>query len=37
MPKAKAGGVETLGLVGLFIGLVVMLLFVTLWPEADPG
>lgn len=28
------GGVETLGLVGLFIGPVVMVLFVTLWHEA---
>jgi predicted PurR-regulated permease PerM len=28
------GGVETLGLVGLFIGPVVMVLFVTLWYEA---
>jgi predicted PurR-regulated permease PerM len=27
------GGVETLGLVGLFIGPVVMTLFVTLWHE----
>lgn len=30
------GGVETLGLVGLFIGPVVMVLFVTLWHEAHP-
>ncbi|MRW94259.1 AI-2E family transporter [Duganella sp. FT80W] len=30
------GGVETLGLVGLFIGPVVMVLFVTLWQEAQP-
>jgi predicted PurR-regulated permease PerM len=30
------GGVETLGLVGLFIGPVVMVLFVTLWYEAHP-
>jgi predicted PurR-regulated permease PerM len=29
------GGVETLGLVGLFIGPVVMVLFVTLWHEAQ--
>lgn len=29
------GGVETLGLVGLFIGPVVMVLFMTLWYEAD--
>ena len=29
------GGVETLGLVGLFIGPVVMVLFVTLWYEAN--
>ena len=29
------GGVETLGLVGLFIGPVVMVLFVTLWYESD--
>ena len=29
------GGVETLGLVGLFIGPVVMTLFVTLWHEED--
>ncbi len=29
------GGVETMGLVGLFIGPVVMVLFVTLWYEAD--
>lgn len=28
------GGVETLGLVGLFIGPVVMVLFITLWHEA---
>ena len=28
------GGVETLGLVGLFIGPVVMVLLVTLWREA---
>jgi predicted PurR-regulated permease PerM len=28
------GGVETLGLIGLFIGPVVMTLFVTLWHEA---
>jgi predicted PurR-regulated permease PerM len=28
------GGVETLGLVGLFIGPVIMVLFVTLWYEA---
>ena len=27
------GGVETPGLIGLFIGLVVMTLFVTLWHE----
>ena len=27
------GGVETLGLVGLFVGPVVMTLFVTLWHE----
>ncbi|MDB5852557.1 MAG: hypothetical protein JWR22_598 [Herminiimonas sp.] len=33
------GGVETLGLLGLFIGPVVMVLVVTLWREADmePG
>ncbi|WP_343731458.1 AI-2E family transporter [Duganella sp.] len=31
------GGVETLGLVGLFIGPVVMVLFVTLWHEAHPA
>lgn len=31
------GGVETLGLVGLFIGPVVMVLFVTLWHEANPA
>lgn len=31
------GGVETLGLVGLFIGPVVMVLFVTLWYEAHPA
>jgi len=30
------GGVETLGLVGLFIGPVVMVLFVTLWDETHP-
>jgi predicted PurR-regulated permease PerM len=30
------GGVETMGLVGLFIGPVVMVLFVTLWQEAHP-
>ncbi|MES2149382.1 MAG: AI-2E family transporter [Pseudomonadota bacterium] len=29
------GGVETLGLVGLFIGPVVMVLLVSLWREAD--
>jgi predicted PurR-regulated permease PerM len=29
------GGVETLGLIGLFIGPVVMVLFVTLWYEAN--
>ncbi|TFW30949.1 AI-2E family transporter [Duganella callida] len=29
------GGVETLGLVGLFIGPVVMVLFVTLWHEVQ--
>lgn len=29
------GGVETLGLVGLFIGPVVMVLFITLWYEAN--
>lgn len=29
------GGVETLGLVGLFIGPVVMVLFMTLWHEAN--
>ena len=29
------GGVETMGLVGLFIGPVVMTLFVTLWHEED--
>lgn len=29
------GGVETLGLVGLFIGPVVMVLFVTLWEEVQ--
>ncbi|MBJ7309241.1 AI-2E family transporter [Rugamonas sp. CCM 8940] len=29
------GGVETLGLVGLFIGPVVMVLFMTLWYEAN--
>ncbi len=29
------GGVETLGLLGLFIGPVVMVLFVTLWQEAQ--
>ncbi|WP_295999811.1 AI-2E family transporter [Rugamonas sp.] len=29
------GGVETMGLVGLFIGPVVMVLFVTLWYEAN--
>ena len=29
------GGVETLGLVGLFIGPVVMTLFVTLWHEEN--
>ncbi|MET3131591.1 putative PurR-regulated permease PerM [Oxalobacteraceae bacterium GrIS 1.11] len=29
------GGVETLGLVGLFIGPVVMVLFVTLWYESN--
>jgi predicted PurR-regulated permease PerM len=27
------GGVETLGLIGLFVGPVVMTLFVTLWHE----
>ena len=31
------GGVETLGLVGLFIGPVVMVLFVTLWYEVHPS
>jgi len=30
------GGVETMGLVGLFIGPVVMVLFVTLWHELHP-
>ncbi len=29
------GGVETMGLVGLFIGPVVMVMFMTLWHEAD--
>jgi len=29
------GGVETLGLLGLFIGPIVMILFVTLWKEAQ--
>jgi predicted PurR-regulated permease PerM len=29
------GGVETLGLLGLFIGPVIMVLFVTLWQEAQ--
>lgn len=29
------GGVETLGLLGLFIGPIVMVLFVTLWQEAQ--
>ena len=31
------GGVETLGLVGLFIGPVLMVLLVTLWHEAGSG
>jgi predicted PurR-regulated permease PerM len=31
------GGVETLGLLGLFIGPIVMVLFVTLWNEAQEG
>lgn len=29
------GGVETLGLLGLFIGPIVMVLFITLWDEAQ--
>lgn len=29
------GGVETLGLLGLFIGPIIMVLFVTLWQEAQ--
>lgn len=29
------GGVETLGLLGLFIGPVIMVLFITLWQEPD--
>lgn len=29
------GGVETLGLLGLFVGPIVMVLFVTLWQEAQ--
>jgi predicted PurR-regulated permease PerM len=31
------GGVETLGLLGLFIGPIVMVLFLTLWQETDPS
>lgn len=31
------GGVETLGLLGLFIGPIVMVLFLTLWQETDPN
>lgn len=31
------GGVETLGLLGLFVGPIVMVLFVTLWQEPQHG
>ncbi|MCC5791546.1 MAG: AI-2E family transporter [Legionellaceae bacterium] len=31
------GGVETLGLLGLFIGPIVMVLFITLWQESQVG
>ena len=31
------GGVETLGLLGLFLGPVVMVLFITLWQESQHG
>ncbi len=29
------GGVETLGLLGLFVGPIVMVLFITLWHESQ--
>ena len=29
------GGVETLGLLGLFVGPIVMVLFLTLWQESQ--
>jgi predicted PurR-regulated permease PerM len=31
------GGVETLGLLGLFVGPVIMVLFITLWYESQVG
>lgn len=31
------GGVETLGLLGLFVGPVIMVLFITLWYESQDG
>lgn len=31
------GGVETLGLLGLFVGPMIMVLFVTLWQESQPN
>ncbi len=31
------GGVETLGLLGLFVGPIIMVLFVTLWQEPQPN
>ena len=31
------GGVETLGLLGLFVGPIIMVLFVTLWYESQGG
>ena len=31
------GGVETLGLLGLFIGPIIMVLFITLWQESQAG
>jgi len=29
------GGVETLGLLGLFVGPIIMVLFITLWQESE--
>lgn len=31
------GGVETLGLLGLFVGPIIMVLFITLWQESQEG